>query len=88
MGKEQAGNPEREADTAAERFRTHLRERLQQMRENARRIGASSSYIESLDRSADAVLTAVTAAKAARDTETVPADAAPRKTPKRAQAKP
>jgi hypothetical protein len=69
MEKEQAENPEAEAATAAERFRTHLRVRLQQMRENARRIGASSSYIESLDRSADVVLTAITAAKPGREAE-------------------
>jgi hypothetical protein len=70
MVKEQAENPETAADSAAERFRTHLRARLSEMRENARRIGASSSYIESLDRSADVVLTAIMAAKPARDAQT------------------
>jgi hypothetical protein len=70
MAKEQAENSEMAADTAAERFRTHLRARLTEMRENARRIGASSSYIESLDRSTDVVLTAITAARPARGAET------------------
>jgi hypothetical protein len=46
------------------------------MRENARRIGASSSYIESLDRSADVVLTVITAAKPPQDVERNPGDAA------------
>ena len=70
MDKVDDGIGEQEPISATERFRAHLRARLNEMRENARRIGASSSYIESLDRSADVVLTAITAAKPARDPET------------------
>ncbi len=57
-------------DSATERFRTHLRARLGEMRENARRIGASSTYIESLDRSSTVVLAAISAAKPHRNEDT------------------
>jgi hypothetical protein len=59
-----------ERESATERFRTNLRARLGEMRENARRIGASSSYIESLERSSAMVLTAIAAAKSAKEAET------------------
>lgn len=42
--------------SAAERFRTHLRWRLAEMREHARNIGASSSYLDQLDRNSAALL--------------------------------
>jgi hypothetical protein len=63
-------------DSAAERFRMHLRQRLAEMRENAHRIGASSAYIESLDRSASVVLSVVGMAtpKKVQETEVGPAE--------------
>jgi len=61
------------AQSATERFRTHLRLRLAAMRDNAKRIGASSAYLESLDRSANAVLSAIRAAGPAEDLDEVPA---------------
>jgi hypothetical protein len=56
-------------DSATERFRMHLRTRLAEMRANAKRIGASSTYIGALDRSADVVLTAIEAARTKDDAE-------------------
>lgn len=74
MANEQAENGKAQAVTAAERFRAHLRTKLQEMRDNARRIGACSRYIEELDRSADVVLTAIAAARPASKVEASPAE--------------
>ena len=75
MTKDQQQSVQSGPDSAAERFRVHLRERLTQMSENARRVGASSTYIESLDRSASVVLSAITTTtpKKVRETEADPA---------------
>lgn len=61
MDKADEGILEQEPKSATERFRTHLQLRLGEMRENARRIGASSTYMESLDRSTQAVMAALAA---------------------------
>jgi hypothetical protein len=74
MANEQAENGKGAAVTAAERFRTHLRVKLQEMRDNACRIGASSRYIEELDRSAEVVLTAIAAGSPANKKELNPAE--------------
>lgn len=66
-----------ERESATERFRTHLRTRLGEMRENARRIGASSSYIELLDRSSTMVLKVVAATKSAKEAESGVANSEP-----------
>ncbi len=74
MASEQAENGTAQGLSAAESFRAHLRAKLQDMRENARRLGASSRYIEAIDRSAGVVLAAVTAQGPMNETEANPAD--------------
>jgi hypothetical protein len=75
MDKVDDGIGEQEPISATERFRAHLRARLNEMRENARRIGASASYIESFDRSTQAVMTALSTKRPVDTGETAKPDA-------------